>query len=368
MGTQVRVGIIGTSWWPELMYLPSLASHPDARLAAICGRDQARAGALAEKWRIPAVHSDYRALLARDDLDAVVVATPDDLHCAMTLAAVERGLHVMCEKPMAGTADDARRMFAAAESAGVKHMVLFTWRFMPHVRYLRQLVDQGRVGRVRQMTAHFIADNAIDPAYQWRLDGKRANGVLGDLGSHLVDLFRHFVGDVTSVSADLQQIVDRSGSPGPPSAPVNDCAFVTLRTADGAQGMLHVSAASPSGGRQARLGFALHGDAGVLEAEHVFDGAEKVVRLRGTGPGMPLFEPLEVPAALLDGAAVDDIMGPFTRHSAGPRHFIDAIRDDLPIAMSFREGWRTQQVIDAALRSDRERRWIDVADQPLSPP
>ena len=287
------------------MYLPSIASHPDARLVAICGRDQARAGALADKWRIPAVHSDYRALLARDDLDAVVVATPDDLHCEMTLAALERGLHVHVREADGGQCGRCATDVRCGRGRGLKHMVHFTWRFMPHVRYLRQLVDQGRVGRVRQMTAHFIGGYAIDPAYQWRFDGNRANGVLGDLGSHLVDLFRHFVGDVTSVSADLQQIVDRSDLPGPPSAPVNDCAFVTLRTADGAQGMLHVSAASPSGGRNVRLGFTLHGDAGVLEAEHVFDGAEKVVRLRGTGPGMPLFEPLEVPAALLDGAAVD---------------------------------------------------------------
>jgi predicted dehydrogenase len=239
-------------------------------------------------------------------------------------------------------------------------MILFTWRFMPHVRYLRQLVDAGHVGRVRQMTAHFIGGYAIEPEYQWRFDGNRANGVLGDLGSHLVDLFRHFVGDVTSVSADLQQVVDRSGLPGPRSAPVNDCAFVMLRSADGAQGMLHVSAASPSGDRNVRLGFTLHGDAGVLEAEHIFDGAEKGVRLRGTGAGMPRFEPLEVPAALLDGVAVDDILGPFSRHSAGPRHFIDAIRDDLPIPMSFEDGWRAQAVIDAALRSDRERRWVEV--------
>jgi predicted dehydrogenase len=368
MAREIAVGIVGTSWWTELMYLPSLASHPQARVAAICGRRRAPAEALAASWGIPAVYDDARALLDHDGLDAVMVVTPDDTHAAITLAAIERGLNVLCEKALANSAGEALAMYRAAEARGVRHMVLFTWRFLPQLRLLRQLVEAGRIGTCRQMTAYFIGDFARQPTYQWCFDGHRANGVLGGLGSHLVDLFRLFVGEIESVCADLQTIVDRTRFDGPVAALVNDAGFVLLRGAGGAQGALHLTAVSPSGDRDMRLGLALHGDAGVLEAELVFDGAEKGFMLRGLGPGETRFATLEVPGDLLAGAAPDDPFGPFTRASAGPRFFIDAILGDLPIPMSFEAGWRAQAVVDAALRSDRERRWVAVEGGALSPP
>jgi predicted dehydrogenase len=208
MGRDIAIGIVGTSWWTELMHLPSLASHADARITAICGRRRDRAEALAAAWNIGAAYTDYRDLLGHDGLRAVVVAAPDDLHHEIAMAALDRGLHVLCEKPLANNAAHSGAMAAAADAAGVKHMVLFTWRFMPEYRQLRALIDEGRIGRVRQMTAHFIAGYALEPGYQWRFDGRRANGVLGDLGSHLIDLYRFLVGEVASVAADLRQAVE----------------------------------------------------------------------------------------------------------------------------------------------------------------
>lgn len=369
MRRDISVGVVGTSWWTEAMYLPSLTSHPHARIAAICGRGRVRAEALASAWNIGAVHTDYRDLLHHDGLEAVIVATPDDLHPEMTLAALGRGLHVMCEKPLANSAAEAREMAAAAEAAGVKHMVLFTWQFLPQHRHLRRLVESGEIGRVHQMTAHFIADYAREPVYQWRFDGRRANGVLGDLGSHLIDLYRAFVGEVESVAADLCQVVDRAGLPGPAATPANDSGFVLLRSANGAQGVLHISAASPGGDRDARLGITLHGDTGTLESECVFAGAETGSTLRALDAGGGACRPLVVSAELLDGLTPEaDPLAAFTRLSIGPRRFVDAILDDLPIPTTFRDGARAQAVADAALRADRERRWIAVDYGGVSPP
>ena len=140
MPERVRVGVIGTSWYADMMHLPNLKSHPRAELAAICGRNRERAEEMARKYEIPRVFTDYRELIEEGDLDAVVVATPDDLHHPMTMAALDAGLHVLCEKPMALNAGQAGEMYDKAEAAGVKHMVFFTYRWWPSYRYLKQLV------------------------------------------------------------------------------------------------------------------------------------------------------------------------------------------------------------------------------------
>ncbi len=101
---KVRVGVVGTSWWADGMYLPALRSHPRADIAAICGRDQARAAKLAEKYGIPSIFADYAEMIERGKLDAVIVSVPDDLHYDVTMRALEAGLHVLCEKPFALTA------------------------------------------------------------------------------------------------------------------------------------------------------------------------------------------------------------------------------------------------------------------------
>ena len=139
----VGVGVIGTSWWTDLMYVPSLLSHSGAQVTAVCGRDTDRAAATAEKLGGAQVFADYREMIAADVCDAVVIATPDDLHCDMALAAIGAGKHVLCEKPLACSAADARQMQQAAVEAGVKNMVLFTWRWQPHWQYVKRLIDEG---------------------------------------------------------------------------------------------------------------------------------------------------------------------------------------------------------------------------------
>lgn len=117
MNKSVRVGVIGTSWYADLMHLPTLQSHPQAEIAAICGRNSEPAAALANKYAIPTIYSDYREMIEQGNLDAVVVATPDDLHYPMVMAALDAGLHVICEKPLASSVAQAEAMVAKAEAA-----------------------------------------------------------------------------------------------------------------------------------------------------------------------------------------------------------------------------------------------------------
>ena len=109
MKQKIRVGVIGTSWYADMLILPSLQSHPQAELAAICGRDQARADEVAAEYSIPKVYADYQEMIGQGALDAVVVATPDDLHYEMTMWALSAGLHVQCDMPLAVNLCQARR-------------------------------------------------------------------------------------------------------------------------------------------------------------------------------------------------------------------------------------------------------------------
>ena len=132
MTDKVRVGVIGTSWYADLAHLPRIKSHSRAELAAVCGRNRERAEEMAGKYESPLVFTDYRDMIEKGHLDAVIVSTPDDLHYPMTMDALDAGLHVLCEKPMALNLAQAKEMYEKAESAGVKHMVFFTYRWSLH--------------------------------------------------------------------------------------------------------------------------------------------------------------------------------------------------------------------------------------------
>jgi predicted dehydrogenase len=128
MPEQVRVGVIGASRYSDVRHLPALKSHPCAEVVAICDIDRDRAEEMARKYDIPLVSSDYREVIDKGNLDSLLVVTPDDTHHAITMDALDADLHVLCEKPLAHNAQQAREMYDKAETAGVKHMTFFTFR------------------------------------------------------------------------------------------------------------------------------------------------------------------------------------------------------------------------------------------------
>ena len=195
----ISVGLVGTSWWADLMYLPALENHSHGRITAVCGRNIERAQELANKWHIPHVYSDYNALIESGQVEALIVLTPNDSHYPITMKALEAGLHVLCEKPMGLNYDEARRMAELAGQKGVKHLVPFTWRFMPTSRYLKELIDSGYLGTPYHLYLRWYAGLGRGRDYNWRFDaGKAGTGALGDLGSHLIYLANWFFGGVAS--------------------------------------------------------------------------------------------------------------------------------------------------------------------------
>lgn len=362
MAEKVRLGIIGTSGWAEMLYFGMLRGCADAEVVAICGRDGRRLQDVAGRYGVADTHGDYRDLLARTDLDAVAIVVPDDLHQQMALAAIDRGLHVLCEKPLANTAEDARQMLDAATRAGVIHMVMFTWRWQPHFQYVRSLVKAGAFGRLYRTQLSFITSFAHDGKYQWRLDPARANGVVGDLGSHLFDLSRWLFDDeIVSLVADLGTAVPRGAIAGHEAGSGNDFAHALFRYAGGAQGTADVTVVSHDGDRVVQHLLRIEGERASLELEHVLFGAAPGLRLRMAEAGGATVA-VDVPDEFYRGADRTDPLSIYGTASAGIRRFVSDIRHGRPAEPDFHDGWRAQQLVDAALISSRERRWVDIAE------
>ncbi|HJZ46918.1 MAG TPA: Gfo/Idh/MocA family oxidoreductase [Roseiflexaceae bacterium] len=359
MPDHVRIGVVGTSWWAELMYLPVLKRHPRAELVAVCGRRREHVDQIAQKYGIPHAFTNYREMIEQAGLHALVVSTPDDLHYPITLEALDAGLHVLCEKPLALDVAQASAMYEKAEAARVTHMVLFTYRWLPPYRYVRQLVDKGYLGRPFHCSMRYVCGFGRDPRDRWRLDPLRARGVLGDIGSHMIDLARWYLGDVAGVGAHLTTYGGRVDSHGQRVDSTNDSVALMLLFQNGAQATIQLSSVVHVGDRGQEQHVILSGEAGTLEIHQTFGGAEiygarsneqQFTRLlsldyRSTTPGPADHE-------------MTAMLAPFHNQSIGPRLFIDAIVENRTVSPSFHEGLKAQEVIDAAFESHRRGCWV----------
>jgi predicted dehydrogenase len=278
----------------------------------------------------------------------------------MTMAALDAGLHVLCEKPFARNVAQARAMYERAEAAGVKHMVTFTYRWAPPYRYLKQLVDEGYIGRPFHCSLRYLAGYGRQPSYLWRFDRQHGIGILGDLGSHMIDLARWFVGDISRVSAHLGIYADHPGPNGQASDPANDAALLAVEFANGAQGAIQVSGVALTGNRVQEQHVSLHGQSGTLEVD---GDAAAGMAMQGIRLGKERFEELAVPDELWGDVNRSQpfflqFMEMLTKQPLGDRQFVDAILDDRPVTPSFYDGLKAQEVIDAAIASHEKGCWV----------
>lgn len=362
MAKQVRVGVVGTSWYADLMHLPALRSHPQADLIAICGRNRDRAEEMAKKYDVSQVFANYQEMIERGGIEALVVATPDDLHYAITVAALDAGLHVLCEKPLALTAEQAREMYDKAEHAGVRHMTYFTYRWFPPFQYLHRLIKEGYLGRCFYSQFRYVGGYGRSGQYGWKWDRRRALGALGDLGVHMIDLARWYIGDILKVNAHLSTFIERPGIEGQPLDPANDSALLTFKFKDGGQGVIYVSAVSHLGDRGQEFQVILQGENGTLEMGSTSRDGYVV---RGARSDEEQIRPLAIPDDILDGINPNSPIRQqlnqiFTGQSAGSRLFIEAIVNDRAISPSFYDGFRAQEVIEAAIESDEKECWVSL--------
>jgi len=350
----VRIGIVGTTWYAET-HLKNIAAHDGAVLSAVTGRDQEKAREVAARYGAAEVYADYRDMIASGNIDAIVIVAPDELHAPIALAAFDAGVHVLCEKPLASTSTEAEAMYRAAEASGLQHMSFFALRTSPHHRYLKELIDDGYLGRV--YSAEFSLTHGFFRSgdYQWRFDARRGTGALGDLGCYVFDLARWYIGEISAISASTQSNVDRPAPDGEEYPSANDTAVASLEFTNGALATMLVSVTAHQADRLQTNTIRLHGEGGTLELDHTFAGAA----LRGARAGETSFSELPLPSHLA-GEAGDPAAAP--ARPVGDGAFVDAIRGLSPLEPSFFDGWRVQQVIEAALASAETKSWTTIEE------
>ena len=217
----LRIGLIGCGlmgrthsngykrigdFFPELEYRPVLQ--------AACSRTEDKVRTFAEQWGYESMETDWKAVIAREDIDAVDICTPNDTHAEIAIAAAEAGKMILCEKPLARTLEEAQSMVQAIEKAGVKNTVWYNYRRVPAVTLAKQIVDSGKLGKIFHYRANFLQDWTINPDLPqggealWRLDVDAAgSGVTGDLLAHCIDTAMWINGGIKDVSAVTETFI-----------------------------------------------------------------------------------------------------------------------------------------------------------------
>ncbi len=339
------------------------------RMRAICGRDEAGVKDAAATLGWEGYETDYRRLLERDDVGLVDVVTPGNTHHEIAIAALEAGKHVLCEKPLANTMEEASEMLDAARTAGTINMVCFNYRRAPAVQLAKKLIDEGRIGEIRHWRAVYLQDFILDPELPliWRFRREVAgSGALGDLGAHLVDLAHFLVGPITGVVGTAETFIRErplegaSGETG--EVTVDDAAAFLARFENGAMGTFEATRLAP--GRKNHNSFEINGSGGSL----VFDLErmnELEVYFEDDPPGTKGFRTVMVTEP--DHPYVGAWWPP--GHILGYEHtFVHTVKDLLDgIAAgedpppTFEDGYRCQAVLDAVGRSLESGSWTEPA-------
>ncbi|MEU4569994.1 Gfo/Idh/MocA family oxidoreductase [Micromonospora sp. NPDC023956] len=393
---ELRVGLVGYAFmgaahsqaWRTVNRVYDLPAR--VRMSLICGRDAGKVADAADRLGWEGHTTDWRDLVARDDIDVVDVCTPGDSHAEIALAALAAGKHVLCEKPLANTVEEARTMAAAAATArtsGVRSMCGFNYRRVPAVTMMRDLVAAGRLGVIRHVRATYLQDWIVDPQFPlvWRLRKDRAgSGALGDIGAHIIDLTQFVTGQrITGVSAITETFVrerplpvDARGLTGTVENPagadgaapatgtvtVDDAAVFVARLDGGALATYEASRFAT--GRKNALRVEINGSLGtvVFDLERLNElefydaalpptqqGFSRILVTEGDHPYMSAWWP------------PGHIIGYEHSFTHQMRDFVEAVATGTDPLPSFADALQVQLVLDAVTRSaDLGSSWTEV--------
>ena len=261
---------------PRVFDLPA-----PVEMAVVVGRNSEAVAGAASRWGLAESATDWREVIARDDIDIIDIVTPGDSHAEIAIAALQAGKHVLCEKPLANTVAEAQAMADAAATAaakGIRAMVGFTYRRVPAITFLRDLIAEGVVGEIQQVRAAYRQDWLVDPEapLAWRLQKEHAgSGALGDIGAHAIDTTQFVTGlAVTAVSGTIETIVKQrpllsegtglsgTAADGYGDVTVDDVAIFTGRLENGA--LVSFEATRFATGRKNALTIEVSGTKGAL--------------------------------------------------------------------------------------------------------
>lgn len=363
----IGIGIVGGGYMGKAhsVAMAAVASVFDTalrpRLVSICGSSPESSRRYQKAYGFERAADDWQALVADPDVEAIVIASPQGTHRAIAEAAFARGKHVLCEKPLGASLEDARAMTAAAEASGCANMIGFNYIRTPASKYACDLIAEGRIGQVTWFRGEHTEDFYADPdaPATWRSEGE-ANGTLGDLSPHMINGARALIGPIAEVMADIPVVhATRGGLP----ASNDDQAQMMVRFEGGATGHLFFSRIAT--GRKMGYAYEVHGTKGAIRFDqedqnalwlYTADGpeAERGFRKILTGPAHPDYAPF--------------CQGP--GHGTGyqdqiiieAKDFLHAIASGQAVWPTFREGLEVSKVIAAARASHADKDWRVVAD------
>jgi len=355
---------------------------PAPVMRAICGRNEEAVRSAAESLGWQGYETDYRKLVARDDIGLVDVSTPGDTHKEVVLAALAAGKHVLCEKPLANDLADAREMMEAAKKAGVVAMVNFNYRRVPAVQLAREIIASGQIGEVRHWRAVYLQDWINDPSFPlvWRLQKEIAgSGALGDIAAHIVDLSRYLIGDIREVVGTMDTFIRQRpveefsmGGAGLSAeagakmgeVTVDDATTFLARFESGATGTFEATRLAP--GRRNHNRFEVNGSKGSI-GFNLERMNELEVYFADDPAGLQGFRTINVTDGCHPYAAAwwpaGHILGYEHTFVHAVKDLLDGIKADVSPHPTFEDGFRCQAVLDAVERSVAEHGWATV-EQP----
>jgi predicted dehydrogenase len=376
---EIGVGMLGYAFMGKAhsnayKTLPYMIYPPVAipRLIAMCGRNEEAAAAAARRFGYEGYYTDWRKMLENPKIQLFDNGGPNNAHAEPCIAAAQAGKHILCEKPMARNAEEARAMADAVKKAGVKAMVSFNYRFVPANRQAYQLIKSGALGKIYHFRAIYPQE-WIMPHYNmpmiWRLDKQQAgSGALGDLGAHIIDIGRYLVGDIKSVSAMTRTFITErplGGGKGMGKVEVDDAFCAAVEFENGAIGTLETTRFAA--GSKNDLRYEVNGEKGSIRFS-----LERMNELEVFWVGE---QPKETQG--FHNISITEGYHPWWEHWWPHGHIIgwehtfiheiahllDCIvnnGDVAPYGASFEDGYRCAAVCDAILESARTRRQVDV--------
>ncbi len=373
MKKEIKIGIVGaqfmgrahTNAWHDVANFYDLPFKPV--LKAACDIDPQSENSFAERFGWQTFETSWETLVNRKDIDIIDICTPNNSHMPIAVAAARAGKHVVCEKPAAMNAAEAKQMYEEAEKAGVKHMLAFNYRRVPALALARQMISEGKLGKIHHFNAVYFQDWLVDPEFPWvwRHDVKLAgSGAHGDMNAHTVDLARFLVGEISSVCGEEKVFIPERKIPGTgqtAKVTADDAVSFLAKFENGACG--NFIATRFATGRKNYLRLEIFGSEGSLifnlerlnelnyysRADNSSEqGFRNIMVTENTHPYLNKWWP---PGHIIGWEHT-------FIHEMGD--FLTAIARNEKIKPDFYDGYRNQLILDAAIDSAREKKWLGV--------
>ncbi len=353
----LKVGVIGASF-AKAAFLPALSNIPDADVVALSSARLSSAEATAKQFAVPNAYDNWETMLANHKLDLVCIATPTNTHAPMTLAALESGAHVLCDKPMAMNVAESQAMLETAKRLGRIHMIDHELRFNPTRQKIKELIESGFIGKVQHVNISNITPSWANPASRpkgdwWSLE-ETGGGRLGANGSHQIDMLRWWLGDVASVMGQVKTMVpnrvDKTTGEAW-TATADDVSWFSLEMKNGALAQVFMSGvAGHNRGNQTEI----YGSEGTI----LLSNDDEILRVAKSG------QPFEEMTIKDPNADLPNVNAGIWNVSvvALMQELMSAIRENRPLkaGATFEDGLKCQQAMDAVRQASKERKWINL--------